>query len=143
MHDLVGEWIGYFEYGPEYGEELLGEKVQFRITIDTFNNNEFIGKCVELAGMGASDQIAQVRGYVEDLFINFTKAYPVAFYVDAGGNAVLDESRPPHVVNYNGEYSRETQTYSGEWDIRLEREASIFGKSPHLASGVWEMRKED
>ena len=143
MHDLVGQWLGHFEYGPEYGEERIGEKVHFRIFIDSFHNNEFIGKCVELEGVGASDQISQIRGNMKDSLISFTKKYPLAFYVDAGGNAVLDESRPPHVVNYSGEYNHETQTFSGEWDIRLDTEERIFGKSQQVASGFWEMRKVD
>jgi len=141
MHDLVGQWLSHFEYGPEYGEERIGEKVQFKIFIDTFNNNEFTGNCVELGGIGASDQTSLVRGFLKDSFISFTKAYPSAFYVDAGGNAVVDPSRPPHVVNYSGKYNYETQTFSGEWDIRLQTEASIFGKSQQVASGFWEMKK--
>jgi len=31
---LLGQWLGYFEYGPEYGEELAGERVEFRLFAD-------------------------------------------------------------------------------------------------------------
>jgi hypothetical protein len=91
--DFTGQWVGFFSYGPEYGEEFAREKVEFRIFIDDFNEGEFAGRAVDLEGFGASYEIAQVKGYVDGDFISFTKEYPHYYYMDEARNTFEDKTK--------------------------------------------------
>lgn len=96
--DFTGQWVGSFAYGPEYGDDLEGKKVQFRIFIDTFKDGQFTGKSVDLEGIGANFEIAQVKGYIDKDFISFTKEYPHFYGLDEAGNTINDKNKPHPIV---------------------------------------------
>lgn len=82
---LAGQWFGYFSYGPEYGDQLEGERVIFSLLIEQVFNNKFKGKCVELEGIGASTEVSFIEGYIENKFISFRKEYSNYFTIDEFG----------------------------------------------------------
>lgn len=114
------QWLGYFSYGPEYGEDLAGEKVTFRLVVDSFNDGQFTGRSVDLEGIGANYEIAQINGYIEGYFISFTKQYPYFYGLDEAGNTIDDKGKQHPIVAYSGEYKPATKTYAGQWELRME-----------------------
>jgi hypothetical protein len=86
--DFTGQWVGYFTYGQEYGEEVVGEKVQFRLFVDSFKDELFSGRSVDLEGIGANYEVAQIKGYIDGHFISFTKEYPHFYGLDEAGNTL-------------------------------------------------------
>jgi hypothetical protein len=140
---MFGQWIGHFEYGPEYGEELAGEKVQFRAFIENFNNGEFEGKTVEVNGVGANFEQATVKGFLEGSFISFTKQYPHYYGFDENNNAIEDKSQAHPLVNYEGHYDALTKTFKGEWEMRIDVEPVGNGWMEEVCTGKWELRKDD
>jgi hypothetical protein len=140
---FTGQWIGYFAYGPEYGDDLVGEKVQFRIFVDSFYNEQFTGRSVDLEGIGANYEIAQVKGYIDGDFISFTKQYPHLYGLDEEGNTVEDKTRQHPIVSYSGEYNVVTKTFSGQWELRIEIAPVGEYWLEDICTGTWEIRKDD
>ena len=140
---LLGQWLGYFEYGPEYGEELAGERVAFRLFVDAVKNYKFEGKIADLDGAGSAYEVLPVNGFVRDEFISFTKEYPHRSDLDEYGNFVTDEESPVHVVNYQGAYDPSTGIVSGDWDITTDLEVTALKREQYISSGTWAMKKDD
>jgi hypothetical protein len=141
--DFRGQWIGYFTYGPEYGEDVAGEKVQFIIFVDSFNNGEFVGRSVDTEGIGATFEVAQLKGFIEDNFISFTKQYPHFYGLDEAGNTVADKTKQHPMVSYAGEYNAATKTFSGQWELRLEIAPVGEYWLEDICTGSWEIHKDD
>lgn len=140
---MRGQWVGYFSYGPEYGEELVGEQVQFRLFIDRCDNGVFEGKSIDLEGVGANFELAEVKGFVDGDFISFTKQYPNLYSIDESGNTVVDQSRSHPIVSYTGAYDSRSKTYSGEWELRMEIQPIGEYWLEDICTGKWEIRKDD
>lgn len=141
--DFTGQWAGHFAYGPEYGDDLVGEKVQFRIFVDSFCNEEFTGRSVDLEGIGANYEIARVKGYIDGDFISFTKQYPHLYGLDEAGKTVEDKTRQHPTVSYSGQYNATTKTFSGQWELRVEIAPVGEYWLEDICTGTWEIRKDD
>jgi hypothetical protein len=48
----IGQWQGFFSYGPEYGEIVHGQEVEFRLFIEEYNEGQFSGKVIDWEGIG-------------------------------------------------------------------------------------------
>jgi len=140
---LLGQWLGYYEYGPDYGERFEGQQVQFRIFVDAQQNGQFQGRCIDFDGFGANLLVAQIIGFVDGNVISFTKHYPSHFSTDDDGNCTIDESRPHSVINYQGIYDRTRNIIYGDWDIRTEVEYFFLMKRTYVVKGSWEMKNDD
>ena len=141
--NLSGQWVGHFAYGSEYGEDFVGEKVQFRVFVDKYESGEFEGRSIDLEGIGANYEIAQVKGYIDGAFISFTKQYPYLYTLDESGNTIEDKSRQHPIIAYSGEYNPNTQTFSGQWELRMEIEPVGEYWLEDIWTGTWEIRKDD
>jgi hypothetical protein len=73
--NLTGAWKGFYVYGPEYGEELHNEKVQFIIHLN-YNEGTFEGTSIDIDGVGSNFEKATIKGFIENGFISFIKQYP-------------------------------------------------------------------
>jgi hypothetical protein len=141
--DFNGQWEGHFAYGPEYGEDLVGERVQFKLFVDSFKVGQFTGRSVDLEGIGANYEIAQVNGYVDGDFISFTKQYPHLYGLDEAGNTIEDKSRQHPIVSYSGNYNTSNKTFSGKWELRMEIASVGEYWLEDISSGTWEIRRDD
>lgn len=141
--DFTGQWVGHFAYGPDYGDELAGEKVHFRLFIDSFKEGEFVGRSIDLEGIGANYEVAEVKGYVEGNFINFTKQYPYLYGLDEAGKTIENKSKSHPIVSYVGEYNENTRTFTGQWELRVEIEPVGEYWLEDICTGTWEIRKAD
>lgn len=140
---LEGQWVGHFVYGPEYGEEMNGEKVQFRVFIDKSMNGAFAGRSVDLEGIGANYEVAQVKGFLEEGLISFTKQYPHYYELDEGGGTFEDKNKPHPLVAYTGEYNDTTKTFTGDWEMRMDIAPVGAYWLEDICAGTWEMRKDE
>ena len=128
---LGGQWVGYFSYGPEYGKELYGQKVEFRLFLDDLGNGEFAGKCIDTKG--SDFQTSIIKGFVVEDFINFFKEYPNHF--------IIDEDKPGHILTYSGFYDNKEQSFKGEWEI-WTNDRSFTDGSFDVLTGSWAMEKD-
>jgi hypothetical protein len=139
---ISGQWYGYFSYGPQYGSELEGEKVIFSLLIDEVFNNKFKGKCIELNGIGASEEISKIEGFIENNFISFRKEYSEYFSIDTEGNTMKSEDSECHELSYEGTYNFVTKTFSGDWEIWFNEKAVGEYNYIQLGKGTWEISKD-
>jgi len=137
---LGGQWVGYFSYGPEYGEELYGEKVAFRLFLDDLGNGEFTGKCIDSESKDSNPETSIVKGFVVEDFINFIKKYPSHFFIDEQGNNIIDEEKPGHLLTYTGLYDKKEKSFKGEWEIWTNDKHFTDG-SFDVLTGIWAMEK--
>ncbi|NTS42463.1 hypothetical protein HRG84_16295 [Flavisolibacter sp. BT320] len=140
--ELEGQWVGHFAYGPDYGEEMNGEKVQFRVFIDRSKNGGFVGRSVDLEGIGANFEVAEVKGFLEEGLISFTKQYPHFYALDEAGNTVEDKNKPHPLVAYTGTYNQSTKTFTGDWEMRVAIAPVGTYWLEDVCTGTWEMRKD-
>ena len=141
--DFTGQWVGHFAYGPEYGDDIVGEKVQFRLFIDSFKDGQFNGRSVDLEGIGANYEIAQVIGFIDGNFISFTKQYPHLYGLDETGNTFNDKDKQHPIVAYSGEYKLNTKTFAGQWELRMEIQPVGEYWLEDICTGTWEIRRDD
>ena len=141
--DFNGQWARHFTYGTEYEDGIAGGKVQFRLFVDSFQDGQFIGRSVDLEGIGANYEIAQVNGYIDGDFISFSKQYPHLYGLDEAGNKIEDKSRQHPIVSYSGEYNVNTKIFSGQWELRMEIEPVGEYWLEDICTGTWEIRRDD
>jgi hypothetical protein len=140
---MHGQWIGQFVYGPEYGEEMHGEKVQFRLFINEFESGKFKGTSVDIEGFGANMDTATINGFIADDFISFTKEYPDYFIIDDNGRTIKDPSNVKPRLSYEGHYNFRSKFFSGQWELWANEELAGEGSMVDIFTGTWEMTKDD
>jgi hypothetical protein len=141
--NLSGQWIGHFTYGPEYGGEMHGEKVQFRIFINEFSGGQFKGTSVDIEGFGANMDTAIINGFLTDDFISFTKEYPDYFIIDNNGQNIKDPSNVKPRLSYEGHYNFRSKFFNGQWELWTNEELAGEGSIVDIFTGTWEMTKDD
>lgn len=141
--DLAGQWAGHFVYGPEFGPEMHGEKVQFRIFVDEFFNGRFKALCVDVEGFESNMDKAVINGFLEEDFISFTKEYPVYFVIDETGKKIKDSSGTKPRLSYEGHYNFRTKIFSGQWELWANEELACEGSVVDIFTGTWQMSKVD
>jgi hypothetical protein len=140
--NLSGQWIGQFIYGPEYGGQMHGEKVQFRLFINEKSAGQFSGISVDIEGYGANMDTATINGFLVDDFISFTKEYPDNFIIDDNGQQVEDRSNVKPRLSYQGHYNFHSKSFNGEWELWANEELAGEGSIVDIFSGTWEMTKD-
>ena len=139
---IAGQWFGYFIFGPQYGRKLRAQRVTFSLLIEDVFNNKFSGKCIEIEGLGASSQIATITGFVENNFISFRKEYPVDYTIDKDGNRSKYPDMLKPRLSYEGLFNKETQTYSGSWEIWGRERPAGENTIVHISRGTWEISRD-
>ena len=139
---IAGQWYGYYNYGPEYGPELEGEKVIFSFLIEEVFNNQFKGKCIELEGIGASTEVSTIEGFLDNKFISFRKEYPTNFTMDEQGVEAKSEDYLSPRLSYNGQFNEKTNTFSGTWEIWSNERPAGEGAFVDIDTGDWEISKD-
>lgn len=137
---IVGQWLGHYKYGPEYGD-LYGDKVSFSIIIKDVADDQFQGKCHDLEGIGAVPGVATIKGYIEGSQIHFIKQYPIDYAIDDDGNLIEQNLSIKPILTYFGEYNERTKSFEGTWEIEVNLGPTIHGDYLNLLTGTWEMSK--
>jgi len=140
---LSGQWVGSFVYGPEYGDEMYGEKVRFRFYIEEIGDGQFNGTSVDIEGFGANLDTATIKGFLTDDFISFTKVYPKYFILEENGMTSEDTSKPQPRLSYSGQYNSRTKYFNGQWELWSNGILSGDGSVVDIYTGTWEMTKDN
>ena len=138
--NMSGQWLGHFEYGPEYGD-LYGEKVLFSLVLDDLGEGQFSGTGHDLEGIGIHPEVAIVRGYLEGNSIHFVKEYPGTYALDEEGNLVEFKSQIKPILTYDGEFNERTKAFSGTWEIEVNLGPTLQGDLLEFCTGKWEMSR--
>ena len=140
MSDLIslGQWQGFFRYGPEYGN-LEDAEAEFRLFVENVQDGQFTGRIIDWNGTGANGEVAMVTGYVNDDFISFTKQYHHFHIIDDFGNTEELPDQPGHLVDYEGYYNYKTSSFVGTWAIVM-----VVAHTPEMTqeltmTGTWHM----
>ena len=141
--NLSGQWLGQFTYGPEYGEEMHGEKVQFRLFISELGGGQFKGTSVDIEGFGANFDTAIINGFLADDFISFTKEYPDYFIIDEKQEIIKDPSTVKARLSYEGQYNFHSNSFNGQWELWANEELAGDGSNVDIFTGTWDMIKDD
>jgi hypothetical protein len=140
---LKGQWLGKYTHGESYGPRLAGTSAMFRIFIDHVEKSGFRGRCLDLEGVYAHLQPAEISGYADGAHIDFQKQYSYSSRLDINGRAVVDHTKPQLPVWYHGEYNAITGLISGTWEIAQILRILPNSQQERVLSGTWEARKDD
>lgn len=142
LTSMKGSWIGYYEYGPLYGEEIYGKRVEFRLDLDDLTEGTFEGVCQDLEGIGSNKGLAKIKGFIKEHFISFTKEYDSMWMIDETGK---EEPNDPRVLSsqlsYKGTYNPFRQEFTGEWEILSSIKFPDGSISEGIVYGTWAMKK--
>jgi hypothetical protein len=140
QHNISGNWLGHFQYGPEYGD-FAGEKVSFTITIEMLVEGQFRGTSQELEGPGMNPHPASIQGYIDGTKIHFTKEYPVDYILEDDGKMEPEKLSRKSLLIYDGEYYNAEQIFKGVWEIEISTGPSLTGEELSICTGGWEMAR--
>ena len=133
----TGQWQGFYQYGPEYGRIIEGKEAEFRLFIEEMVDGRFKGRSIDWDGFGAEGEVAVVEGFVEGLFISFTKQYDHVYYVDEFGRTIVMEDEPGHTVSYQGQYHPSENCFKGRWEIPAVYGTQDDEPIEDFCSGTW------
>lgn len=139
---ISGQWLGHFKYGPEYGD-LHGEQVTFSLILDELSNGQFQGKCYELDGIGATDSVSFVKGYVQQNTIHFAKEYTKEYQIEEDGTTRESNLPNKSILTYDGEFDYRINSYVGQWELEANLGPTINGDLLDICKGTWEIKKVD
>ena len=136
--EVNGNWEGIIVYGKEYGENA-GKKVVFRSEL-TQNNDCISGLFYDISGFGTNPEPADVNGKIEGNKIGFVKQYRTKHMV-SGNKHQIDTSRKGPKIFYSGTFDEVTNSFNGNWTIKVSRK--FFGLIPLniRSTGTWTMKK--
>ncbi len=135
----VGQYQGFFQYGPEYGGIVAGKEAEFRLFVELFSEGQFEGRIIDWEGMGADGEIAIVKGFIKDTFISFTKQYPTNLGIDEWGNTFKTDDLEGYIVYYEGQFNPQKDCFSGKWEIVSVLEDQPDFTVEDVATGTWRM----
>jgi len=139
----IGQWQGFFQYGPEYGEFIEGKEAEFRLFIEKYNHGQFSGRTIDWEGIGAEGETAKIEGFIDGNFISFRKVYPHLLILDPWGNSSTHSDAPGHTVVYEGNYDPQAKCFFGTWQISFEPEQAGEFLVEELNNGTWRMTHND
>lgn len=139
----IGQWQGFFKYGPEYGTIVEGQEAEFRLFIEEYKDGEFSGRVIDWEGLGANGEVSVVKGFVNEEMISFTKQYDQRFIIDEWGNSDIEKEVPGYKVIYEGHFDKKGNQFLGQWEI-----VSDIAHTPELTlekvlTGTWRMHRND
>lgn len=132
-------WKGKFSYNPEeYG---IVEDVDFELYVE-LKDGKFEGKVYDDEFRELCDQLAIVKGFIEENRIHFVVTYPISYSMDENDQVQIDPNKKGHDVTYNGILNTNRGKWEGEWEIMEEE--PIEGSDDvyqYHSTGGWEMEK--
>mgnify|MGYP003578176161 FL=1 len=80
------------------------------------------GKSIDLEGIGANYEVAEVKGFLKEDFISFSKQYPHYYEIDEWGNTLTDKNSPHPQIHYEGYYDAHSKKITGSWEMTFDME---------------------
>jgi hypothetical protein len=138
--DHSGLWRGEVVFGKKYGSKE-GTRLLFDLELVQYMN-QITGVAKDTAGEHVSPDEASINGTISDGEISFVKQYVHSHYLEADGSLHIDETKPGHLIYYNGHYREESNSFAGTW--RIKGKFKLFGIIPisyNGGDGTWEMER--
>ncbi|MBM3417500.1 MAG: hypothetical protein FJY17_01090 [Bacteroidetes bacterium] len=137
----IGQWQGFYSYGPEYGEYVESKEAEFRLFIEEITKDEFSGRVIDWDGFGVDGEISEVKGFISGQLISFIKKYPNCRLMDKFGNVEVVEDMPSIEVLYKGEFDSAKGSFAGKWEISqdVEEEEGLINK--YITTGIWRLHR--
>ena len=130
-------WKGKFSYNPEeYG---IVDDVDFEMYVE-LKEGKFEGKVYDDEFRELCDELAIVKGFIDENKIHFVVTYPISYSIDENDKVQIDESKKGHDVIYNGFLNSNLGRWEGGWEIMEEE--PIEGSDDvyqYHSTGLWEM----
>lgn len=139
----IGQWQGFFQYGPEYGEIVGGKEAEFRLFIEEFKEGQFSGRIIDWEGFGVNGETADVKGFISEEFISFTKQYSQFFIIDELGKSEVLKDLPGHKVVYEGRFDKKSNSFVGSWEIAVVMEDVAEYTFNEISTGTWRMNRHN
>ncbi len=140
---FIGQWQVFFKYGKEYGEYVDGNEVEFRLFIEQYSKNAFVGRAIDWEGIGANGEVSVIKGFIDGNLISFIKQYNTYLELDESGASKEHDDEAPTIVTYEGLFNRATNSFTGRWEI--SRDIAPVGENwiEEVITGTWRMKKEE
>lgn len=139
----IGQWQGFFKYGPEYGTIVEGHEVEFRLFIEEYERGQFRGRIIDWDGLGVDGEVSVMKGFINEGAVSFTKHYGQNFIIDELGNSSIIEGLPGHTVIYEGHFDEKMKCFVGTWEIVIDLEHTTDVTFQEILSGTWRMYRHD
>jgi len=132
-------WKGKFSYNPEeYG---IVDDVDFELYVE-LKDGKFEGKVYDDEFRELCDQLAIVKGFIEENRIHFVVTYPISYSMDENDQVQIDPNKKGHDVIYNGFLNPNRGKWEGEWEIMEEEPIEgSYDVYQYHSTGGWEMEK--
>lgn len=137
----IGQWQGFYEYGPEYGPIVEGKEAEFRLFIEEYHDGEFKGRAIDWDGFGATGQVAMVQGFIHEGLLSLTKHYPNNYVIDERGERMIEEGKQGHTVIYEGRFDKNANCFIGTWEIEMDLEHTPDKTFQAVVTGTWRMHR--
>ncbi|HEU4471696.1 MAG TPA: hypothetical protein VFR58_11465 [Flavisolibacter sp.] len=144
MEDLlsVGQWQGFYTYGPEYGKLIEGQEAEFRLFVEACSEGQFSGRAIDWDGIGTNGEVAVINGFIDGDIISFTKQYAEYHTIDEWGNTAVLKDMPGHKVVYEGRFDRVSNTFTGTWEIVFDLKHTTDLTFEEVSTGTWRMHRQ-
>ena len=139
---MVGQWVGYYILGPEYGLINVGEKVEFRFFIEQNIDGQFSGTSVDYDGYGANFETARIQGFIDGDLISINKEYKDHLIIDEVGHTFIDNNSPKPKIHYTGTYNFNTKRFEGMFEVICNDIPFGDGYLVEVLTGNWEAWKD-
>ncbi len=126
---FTGEWRGSYMYGADYPERSRGRVEMFTIAGNLAGYGRITGDCIDDSLKG--DEPAKIDGFINGIFIGFTKKYPYLLFTNEEGKSVKHKSAKSSTIAYSGLYNPQTDSFFGIWQIEKTN-----------LKGTWQMTRE-
>jgi len=137
----IGQWQGFYSYGPEYGEYVQGKEAEFRLFIEEIYNDEFSGRVIDWDGFSVDGEISEVKGFISGQLISFIKKYPNCRLMDEFGSVEVVQDLPSIEVLYKGEFNSAKGSFVGIWEITQDMEAEDGLINKYITTGIWHLHR--
>jgi hypothetical protein len=95
-----------------------------------------------LDGIGLSEEISIIHGFIETNFISFRKEYKTYFTIDENGNeSKYDDPLHPR-LSYNGQFDFSTESFYGKWELWGNERPVGDDTLVDIATGTWEISRD-
>lgn len=139
----IGQWRGFFKYGPEYGTIVEGNEAEFRLFVEEYKDGEFSGRIIDWDGLGVDGEVSVMKGFINEGVVSFTKHYDQNFIIDELGNSSIIEGVAGHTVIYEGHFDETMNYFVGTWEIAIDLEHTSDVTLQEIWAGTWRMHRHD
>ncbi len=137
--EIQGKWRGYYEYGLGYTLPFFGQRVDMEVEFKG-NNDSFTGKVSEVETEFSVKLPGEIKGYIENDFISFTKTYPKTPRIIEVFNYGMNYEAGEAEIVHDGFFDDTNYAMYGGWEI-IDRSMEAGEYYQNNGQGIWMLKK--